>query len=178
MYVLFHGDAVPLARNNTVHAVSVPWLQKPVWQELEMVSVMKKSSPQVIAHISDVQGNLITAEMCQGSLRDGDCTDRRGEEQHEKGNLLLLIFLSAKWSSNRSSSPVSKRWNPKRAANRTTDFVMKVSTFLVPKSACDLSQNDNWLDLGWEGTRYGPVQVGRPSGDSLLYFLMTAAFSG
>lgn len=133
--------------------------------------------PTVIGHIGDVQGNLITAEIWQGSLRGGDCTDRRGAEQHEKGKLLLFTFLWARWSSERSSSPVRKRCL-KRAANRTIDFVTKVSTFLVPKPACDLSQNDNWLDLGWGGTRDDPVQGGRPSRDFLLYFLMTAACSG
>lgn len=69
----------------------------------EMVSVIQST---VIGHIIDVQGNLITAEIWQGSLRGGDSTDRRGEEQQEKGKLLLLMFLSGKWGSNRSSSPV------------------------------------------------------------------------
>lgn len=129
---------------------------------------INESQPAVIGHLSDVQENLITAEVWQGSLKGGDCADMRSEEQHEKGKLLLAMFLWDKWSCNRSSRPVRKRWNWKGAANRTAAFARQLSTFLVPETACDLSQNGNWLDLTWGGNRDHPEYAGRPYGDSLL----------
>lgn len=159
-YVLFHRDAVPLARNNTVYVVSLLGCRSQFGKSWDGISD-GEIQPTVIG---DVQGNIITAEICQGSLRGEDCTDRRGEEQHEKGKLLLLMFLSVKWSSNRSSRPVRKRWNPKRTVNRTIDFVLKVSTFLVPKPGCDHSQNETDFILVEEGLEMALCRWGGHSG--------------
>lgn len=93
MYVLFHRDAIPLARNNTV-SMQFPFLgcRSQFGKSRDGISD-GDIQPTVIGHISDAQDNLITAEICQGSVRGGDCADRRHEEQCEKRKLLLSMFL-------------------------------------------------------------------------------------
>lgn len=136
LHVLFHRDDVPPARNNTVYAVPVPWLQKPVWQEVRLNQWWREPA---CSHFSDVQENLITAEVWQGSLKGGNCIDVRGEEQHERGRLLLATFLWSKWGCNRSSWPVRKKMKSKESSHTTTAFAKQLSTFLVPEIACNLS---------------------------------------
>lgn len=108
MYVLFHRGVVCLARNNTVLCSFCFLAAKATLARAEMVSVTERSSPQSLAIVGQSNHSRGLVGLCcgvSGVSGGGDCTDRRGEEQHEKGKVLLLMFLSAKWSSKQVFQP-------------------------------------------------------------------------